>query len=494
MTKDLTGVDFAKAANLHSSLCACLHNQNWTPICCKKSADCMVQRAHVKASDRGTKRSIRPETRSSRQAVERAKRQRVDGPADTAPEQLASAAASGSRRRSTRKCTQQQTAAADLTAAARQPRTARRQAQATRSNHARTPTHSHDARLTRSRGVLPVSQQQEPLHSNKRAKSNSSAERVIGDTCNPSAKPNRTQPSEEPATRQADHPGKRPVPAKARRVSGSVLDVPVGTNKRPSGAGSDLQQEGNLEVSAQGAVGSKPDTIPPADAVAPSTDAAAGPSGSAVDAQLADPSTSHDIHPASDPAQLSPARQHPETSQEQATQHAQRGDTHAHGHLTEAQEGTDARPNRTHQRTTGTLHSSFQGVKTSTAGITKHIFHPDVPHVWSAFVRVPSRHNKDKLNLLFLGKNYWTAEAAARAADRANIALHGREKACTNFPVDWYGPEVTIKNTPNGNACSHEFAWCLCYHLLKCSSTASLRACHAVFDLMHNTPSECCRL
>ncbi|KAL3148110.1 hypothetical protein ABBQ38_014391 [Trebouxia sp. C0009 RCD-2024] len=93
------------------------------------------------------------------------------------------------------------------------------------------------------------------------------------------------------------------------------------------------------------------------------------------------------------------------------------------------------------QRTHGTPHPTFQGVKTSTAGVKHVTEHPDVKQIWSAFVMVPSKQKHGSSRMLFLGKNYWSAEAAARAVDRANIALYGREAASTNFPLDWYGPE-----------------------------------------------------
>lgn len=97
------------------------------------------------------------------------------------------------------------------------------------------------------------------------------------------------------------------------------------------------------------------------------------------------------------------------------------------------------------QRTHGTPHPTFQGVKTSTAGVKHVTEHPDVKQIWSAFVMVPSKQKHGSSRMLFLGKNYWSAEAAARAVDRANIALYGREAASTNFPLDWYGPEVHSK-------------------------------------------------
>lgn len=48
-----------------------------------------------------------------------------------------------------------------------------------------------------------------------------------------------------------------------------------------------------------------------------------------------------------------------------------------------------------------------------------------------------------------LGRSYWTAEAAARAVDRAQLAVHGRGgKAALNFPLEWYGPEVLNHTAP----------------------------------------------
>lgn len=99
------------------------------------------------------------------------------------------------------------------------------------------------------------------------------------------------------------------------------------------------------------------------------------------------------------------------------------------------------------KRTHGTPHATFKGVKTSTAGITHTVVHPDIKQVWSAYVMVPSKLKHQSERMLFLGKNYWTAEAAARAVDRATIALQGRDEAYTNFPLEWYGPEVFIKSS-----------------------------------------------
>ena len=107
-------------------------------------------------------------------------------------------------------------------------------------------------------------------------------------------------------------------------------------------------------------------------------------------------------------------------------------------------------PKRTHKRTYckrthGTPHPTFKGVKTSTAGVKHMTVHPDVKQIWSAYVMIPSQLKHKDVRMLFLGKNYWSAEAAARAVDRANIALHGREAASTNFPLEWYGPAVCDK-------------------------------------------------
>lgn len=97
------------------------------------------------------------------------------------------------------------------------------------------------------------------------------------------------------------------------------------------------------------------------------------------------------------------------------------------------------------KRTHGTAHPTFEGVKTSTAGVKHMTTHPDVKQIWSAYVMIPSQLKRKDVRMLFLGKNYWSAEAAARAVDRANIALHGREAASTNFPLEWYGPEVCLQ-------------------------------------------------
>ena len=54
----------------------------------------------------------------------------------------------------------------------------------------------------------------------------------------------------------------------------------------------------------------------------------------------------------------------------------------------------------------------------------------------------------DHKGKVILGRSYWTAEAAARAVDRAQLAVHGRDRAALNFPLEWYGPEVLNFTAP----------------------------------------------
>ena len=60
--------------------------------------------------------------------------------------------------------------------------------------------------------------------------------------------------------------------------------------------------------------------------------------------------------------------------------------------------------------------------------------------VWTAHLMLPEQKSK-----MILGRSFWTAEAAARAWDRAQLAVHGRKEAELNFPSEWYGPEVHHK-------------------------------------------------
>ncbi len=58
------------------------------------------------------------------------------------------------------------------------------------------------------------------------------------------------------------------------------------------------------------------------------------------------------------------------------------------------------------------------------------------PHFWRAGVHIGGRR-------YFLGSAFRSAEAAARAVDRATIAIAGRDGAGdTNFPLSTYPPEV----------------------------------------------------
>lgn len=61
-----------------------------------------------------------------------------------------------------------------------------------------------------------------------------------------------------------------------------------------------------------------------------------------------------------------------------------------------------------------------------------------VDSFWAAHVALPEQRGWVRL-----GKSYWTAEAAARAADRAQLALYRRDNPELSFPLEWYGPEVS---------------------------------------------------
>lgn len=69
--------------------------------------------------------------------------------------------------------------------------------------------------------------------------------------------------------------------------------------------------------------------------------------------------------------------------------------------------------------------------------VSRRPFAAGVDCVWTAQLLLPEQKGK-----VILGRSYWTAEAAARAVDRAQLAVHGRDKAVLNFPSEWYGPEV----------------------------------------------------
>lgn len=55
---------------------------------------------------------------------------------------------------------------------------------------------------------------------------------------------------------------------------------------------------------------------------------------------------------------------------------------------------------------------------------------------WRATVQIQGQQ-------FFLGRGFRTAEAAARAVDRATIAIEGRDAVETNFPLSSYPPEVS---------------------------------------------------
>ena len=98
--------------------------------------------------------------------------------------------------------------------------------------------------------------------------------------------------------------------------------------------------------------------------------------------------------------------------------------------------------------TRSTPHPTLKGVMATPAGKHKKQALSRDRQLWSAVVHVaqPVRRNR-ATKPIYLGKHYWTPEAAARAVDRANIAVHGRDAADTNFPVEWYGSEVTQAHT-----------------------------------------------
>lgn len=60
----------------------------------------------------------------------------------------------------------------------------------------------------------------------------------------------------------------------------------------------------------------------------------------------------------------------------------------------------------------------------------------DSSEAWRATVQVQGQQ-------FFLGRAFRSAEAAARAVDRATIAIEGRVGVATNFPLSSYPPEVS---------------------------------------------------
>lgn len=64
-------------------------------------------------------------------------------------------------------------------------------------------------------------------------------------------------------------------------------------------------------------------------------------------------------------------------------------------------------------------------------GVTRHS-----AEAWRATVQIQGQQ-------FFLGRGFRTAEAAARAVDRATIAIEGRDAVETNFLLSSYPPEVS---------------------------------------------------
>ena len=391
----------------------------------------MVQRQSAERSS-GGKRTQRPETRLSRQASDNAKRRKVGGSVDTSLHEQAADPSRSSRRRSARESTRKQTAAADLTAAVRPSTTERRPSRATQSDEAKAAQPAHGPAI-RSRPVTQATQQQgQPC-------SKTSSEPLSTETDDRGVNfRSRTLPPVKPAVRQSNISHTGLVPAtKAHRVSWNLQQAASDTDSKPSGSAAN--QKGKRKASVLEKSASQPDESPPADS---------GPS--ALNAEPAGPSTIPHMVTISEPAQLPSIDQTQDVDPDTTAKHAQ----HSNAHMdrqpaaskaigdAKAQDQPPSKPRRKH--CPGTPHPTFKGVKTTTAGATKFISHPDVKQIWSAFVSVPSRRGKHLPKLLFLGKNYWTAEAAARAVDRANIAFHGRDGASTNFPLEWYGPEVNL--------------------------------------------------
>lgn len=411
----------------------------------------MVQRGSAASQDRGCKRR---ESLSSRQAGDR-KRQRVEDPAGAATDHHAAEASGSVRRRSARETTRQQTAASDLTAA-QQPVRARNSAGNAQAKHEKDTSSLADALVGRSSDVVPMLQQQERQHPSTRASSNTSGDQAGGGRSahyqiNP-------QPSGGPTSQLAGNvPSQRLSPRRNRRVSWDLPDAQQGTSSVPAASDTALQVTGRQRTRVHGTAPSlskQPDS-------GPSTDAANTPSGSAGVAEPAPLSTNQDNSGAAISAQQQPGDQSLDSGQQVIAKHAQHGDTHPDRQpsgsdlptYTEDQYHVASEVGR--QSTQGLLHHTFHGVKTSTPGVTHHVSHEQVKQVWSAFLQMPSTSASCKPKLKFLGKSYWTPEAAARAVDRASIALHGRNGADTNFPIDWYDSEVMMHSAQHQRTCLH---------------------------------------
>ena len=413
----------------------------------------MVQRAPAQLAERDTTLKRRPETRASRETTNRAKRQRVDDFAIARTDQQSAEVLGSARRRSAREATKQQTAASDLTAA-RQPTTARQASRSAQTQQCRAAT-STGAPAKRTNAELQAPQQQ--YRPSKSTTSNATAgRRGAGNEAKVRL---RNQVSRRPAV--AGNPGKplssHQAPNKKQR---DLPDAQAGTSSLPSASNAALRLKGKQRASLRGATSTLPSQVNSVK----SADAARVFSVSASEAEAAQPCTSQDNGTASDSRQLLSSEQNPKSSLRHAAKHAQRDDPH----LDRQPTGSDppstsdaqdqAAPKARRQRTEGLLHPTFHGVKTSTQGITHHVVHEAVKQVWTAFLKVPSSGANHKTKLLFLGKNYWTPEAAARAVDRASIAVRGRSRAKTNFPIDWYGSEVIV-------SCLQHVIYCMYRHL-----------------------------
>ncbi len=405
----------------------------------------MVHRAHAQLAERGTTLKQRPETRASREVADRAKHQRVDDSAIARTDQHSAEALGSARRRSAREATRQQTDLSDLTAA-RQPKTARQAARSAQTQHCRAASLNAGAPAKRTNAEIQAPRQQH--RPSKSTTSNTTAGRSGAGTeakvlvCN--------QTSRRPAT--SGNPGdplsSHQAPSKKRKVSWDLPDAQAGTSSLPHASNAALQLKGKRGASLHGATLTLPSQVNSAESAV----AAEVSSVSALEAKATQPCTNQGNGTASDSGRLPSPEQSPNSSLRDAAKHAQRADPH----LDRQPTGSDppstsdtqdqAAPQARRERTQGMLHPTFHGVKTSTQGVTHHVVHEAVKQVWSAFLQVPCSGANRKTKLMFVGKNYWTPEAAARAVDRASIALRGRTRAKTNFPIDWYGPEVIVNN------------------------------------------------
>lgn len=90
------------------------------------------------------------------------------------------------------------------------------------------------------------------------------------------------------------------------------------------------------------------------------------------------------------------------------------------------------------KRVYGVPHHTFSGVVTTTEGVRAKHAVSQIEQLWSAFITVEKPRTSVRR---YIGRFYHSPEAAARAVDRASIAIHGRDSADLNFPQRHYGPE-----------------------------------------------------